>query len=294
MSNKNAMNRKLVVRAGLGLLGAAAVMLPPAARAVAQGGLPEVIRGIPSSSGATASSELRLAYQASFPNGSLDSSVDKLGIGPMLPGDTGIANTNPIIEKRPGGIFLSISRPVDLSADLTPAMGVWATPVDFGPGSISRYSATFIAPTGPLPGGGFAIGMNAKTGNQNDLSTDTRIAATVNVRPDFLVRFGVPFGATEPARVVLPQAVKDAIFSLTDPQPFTIELIVDRVEGKGMAKLKVIDQVFEVPFELADFLKDGGPAITSVGPGLAVNPNAPGQTATVRVRDFRIYTSMSN
>jgi hypothetical protein len=28
-----------------------------------------------------------------------------------------------------------------------------------------------------------------------------------------------------------------------------------------------------------------------VGPGLAVNANAPGQTASVRVRDFRIYTS---
>jgi hypothetical protein len=161
--------------------------------------------------------------------------------------------------------------------------------VDFSPGSVSRISATFIAPTGPLPGGGFAIGVNAKTGNQDDLSTDTRIAVTVNVRPDFLVRFGVPFGSAEPARVVLPQAVKDAMFSTTDPQPFTIELTVDRVQGTGMAKLMVIDQVFSVPFVLSEFLKDGGPAITAVGPGLAVNSNAPGQTASVRVRDFRIY-----
>ena len=42
--------------------------------------------------------------------------------------------------------------------------------------------------------------INAKTGNQDDLSTDTRIAVTVNVRPDFVVRFGAAFGATEPAR----------------------------------------------------------------------------------------------
>ena len=294
MSNRSKMSRKLVIRAGLGLLGAAAAILPSATPAGAQAGLPEVIRGIPASSSSTASSELRLSYQASFPNGSLDSSVDKLGLGPMLAGDTGIAGSNPTLEKRPGGIFLSVSRPSDLSADLTPAMGLWATPVAFGPRSISRYSATFIAPTGPLPAGGFAIGVNAKTGNQNDLSTDTRIAVTVNVRPDFLVRFGVPFGATEPARVVLPQAVKDAMFSTTDPQPFTIEVTVDRVEGKGMAKLAVVDQVFEVPFELSEFLKDGGPPITSVGPGLAVNPNAPGQTATVRVRDFRIYASAGN
>ena len=288
MSNTSKATRKLFMRAGIGLLGTAAMMLPSATPAGAEPGLPEVIRGIPSST-STASTELQLAYQASFPNGSLDSSLDKLGIGPMLPGDAGIANSNPTIEKRPGEIFLSISRPVDLSADLTPAMGLWATPVEFGPGSVSRYSSTFIAPKGPLPGGGFAIGMNAKTGNQNDLTTDTRIAVTVNVRPDFVVRFGVPFGAAEPARLPLPQDVKDAMFSTTDPQPFTIELTVDRVLGKGMAKLMVIDQVFSVPFDLSDFLKDGGPAITSVGPGLAVNPNAPGQTASVRVRDFRIY-----
>lgn len=281
--------QKPFTRIALCLLCTAAVMLPLAPPAGAQPRLPEIIRGIPSN--APASTKLRLAYQASFPDGSLDVSVDKLDIGPMLPGDTGIAGSNPTLNERPGGIVVSITRPADLSSDLTPAMGVWATPVDFGPGSVLRISATFIAPVGPLPGGGFAIGLNAKTGNQDDLSTDTRIAATVNVRPDFVVRFGVPFGAAEPARVALPQTARDAIFSTTDPQPFKIELTVDRVEGKGMAKLVVLDQVFSVPFVLSEFLADGGPAITAVGPGLAVNQNAPGQTASVQVRDFRIYAN---
>lgn len=289
MSNRSKATQKLFIRAGVCLLATAAVMLPPAAPAGAEPGLPEVIRGIPSSS-STASSELRLAYQATFPNGSLASSVDKLRIGPMLPGDTGIENSNPTIEKRPGEIFLSISRPVGLAPDLIPAMGVWATPVDFGPGSVSRIRATYIAPIGPIPGGGFAIGINAKTGNQNDLTTDTRIAVTVNIRPGFVVRLNVPFGATAPTAMPLPQAAKDAIFSATDPQPFTIELTMDRVEGTGLAKLTVADQVYSLEFTLADFRADGGPAITAVGPGLAVNANAPGQTASVRVRDFRIYT----
>ena len=289
MSKGNNATQSVFARVGLCLLGTAALMLPLAPPAGAQTGLPEVIRGIPDT--VPASAKLRLAYQASFPNGSLDSSVDKLNIGPMLPGDTLIADSHPALEQRPGEIFVRISRPTGLSPDLIPAMGVWATPVDFGPGSISRMSATFIAPVGPLPGGGFAIGVNAKTGNQDDLSTDTRIAVTVNVRPDFLVRFGVPFGSAEPARVVLPQAVKEAMFSTTDPQPFTIELTVDRVAGTGLAKLMVIDQVFSVPFVLSEFLKDGGPVITAVGPGLAVNANAPGETASVRVRDFRIYAN---
>lgn len=286
-SNTIQVTRKFARRVGMSLLGTAAFVLPLAVAANA-GPLPEIIRGIPDSPSST---EPKLAYQASFPNGSLESSIDKLSVGPMQPGHTGIAGSNPTFDRRPGEIFISIKRPVDLSPDLTPAMGLWATPVAFGPGSVSRISATFIAPVGPLPGGGFAIGMNAKTGNENDLSTDTRIAVTVNVRPDFVVRFGVPFGAVEPARVPLPQDVKEAMFSASDPQPFTIELTIDRKVGKGIAKLMVTDQVFTVPFDLSDFRADGGPVLTAVGPGIAVNPFAPGQTVSVRVRDFRIYAN---
>jgi len=281
--------RKVLARVAMGLFGTA-FMLPVAAPADAQAGLPVVIRGIPSD--APASTELRLAYQASFPNGSLDSSVDKLNVGPMQAGDTGIAGSNPTIEKRPGEIFISITRPADLPPDLIPAMGVWATPVEFGPGSVSRISATYRAPVGPVPGGGFAIGINAKTGNKHDLTTDTRIAVTINVRPGFLVRLNVPFGATQPTAMVLPQAVKDAIFSTTDPEQFTLELTMDRKLGKGTAKLIVADQVFSLPFDLKDFRADDGPAITAVGPGLAVNSNAPGKTASVHVREFRIYADV--
>jgi len=281
-------SRNVFARIGTGLLLTAASVLPAAAPIEAKEA-PEIIRGVP---GSEASIELRLAYQASFPNGSLDSSVDKLNIGAMQPGDAGIANSNPVLDKRPGDAFISISRPIGLSPDLIPSMSLWATPVDFGPGTVSRIRATFIAPVGPIPGGGFAIGVNAKTGDEQDLATDTRIAVTINVRPNFVVRLSVPFGATEPTALPLPQDVKDAMFSPTDPQPFTLELTMDRVSGMGTAQLTVIDQVFTLPFTLADFRADGGPAITSVGPGIAVNQNAPGETASVRVRDFRIYTNV--
>lgn len=280
--------QKVFASVGMCLLGTAAFMLPLTTPAYAEPGLPEVIRGIPSTAASTAP---RLAYQASFPNGSLESNVDKLNVGPMQLGDAGIADSNPTYEQRPGEIFVSISRPVGLSPDLIPAAGLWATPVDFGPGTVSRISATYRAPVGPLPGGGFAIGINAKTGDQDDLSTDTRIAVTINVRPGFIVRLNVPFGATAPTAMVLPQAVKDAIFSTSDPEPFTLELTMDRKQGTGTAKLLVADQVFSLSFTLADFLADGGPAITAVGPGIAVNSNAPGQTASVHVRDFRIYAN---
>jgi hypothetical protein len=285
MSNTSAKVILKVSRIGMCLLGTAALILPPTTVADAK---PVVVRGIPN---ASVSNQLQVVYQTSLANGSLNPSIDKLSLGAIQEGDTGIPDSNPTFASVPGALLVGVTRPVDLPPDVIPAVGLWTTGVNFGPGSISRVRATYIAPVGPLPGGGFAIGLNAKTGNKDDLATDTRIAVTVNVRPGFLVRFGVAFGSVDPARVVLPDDVKNAMFSTTDPQPFTIDLTIDRVHGTATAKLTVIDQVFTVPFVLSDFLADGGPAITAVGPGIAVNSNAPGQTASVRVRDFRIYAS---
>ena len=285
--------RRVFARVGVCLLGTAALMLPLATSADAKPGFnPVIIRGIPST--APSSTELQLAYLASFANGSLSPSLDKLNAGPMVPGDPLIPDSNPTVSALPGAVLVSIHRPIGLSPDLIPSESIFARPVEFGPGSIVRIQTTFIAPVGPYATtGGFAIGLGARTGGKDDLSTETRVFATVNVRPNQLVRFQIPFGAVEPTNVVLPQAVKDAIFSTTDPQPFTIELTIDRKLGRGTAKLMVIDQVFSLSFTLADFLADGGPVITALGPGIAVNSNGPGQTGSVQIREFRIYTNRS-
>ena len=284
----NKMTRRLFVRAGMYLFGSGALMLPLAMSADAKPpALPEVIRGIPSTG--PASTEFQLAYLASFPNGSLEPALDKLNAGPMFASDPLIPDSNPTVSEVPGGIKVSIHRPIGLSPDLIPSESIFA-PVNFGPGSLVRIRTTFIAPVGPYATtGGFAIGVGARTGGKDDLTTETRVFATVNARPNQLVRFQIPFGSVEPRNVVLPQAVKDAIYSTTDPQPFTIELTIDRKLGTGTAKLTVIDQVFSLSFTLSEFLADGGPTITAVGPGIAVNANGPGQTASVRVREFRIY-----
>jgi hypothetical protein len=281
--------RKVGGTVGMCLLGTAALMLPAAAAVDAKPGFhPVIIRG----TGTPAPAELNLAYLASFANGSLAPSVDKLGAGPMFPSDPLIPDSNPTVSFAPGEAVLSIHRPVGLSPDDIPAESLFA-PVNFGPGSIVRIKATFIAPVGPYATtGGFAIGLGGRTGGTDYLLAETRVFATVNFRPNQLVRLQVPFGAVESTNMILPQDVKDAIFSTTDPQPFTIELTIDRKEGMGKVKLMVIDQVFTLPsFHLEDFLADGGPTITNVGPGIAVNSNGPGQTASVHVREFRIYTS---
>lgn len=289
MSSKSiGMTGKVLARAGMCLLAATALTLPPATPANAEPGFhPTIIRG----TGRPA--ELRLAYQATFANGSLDPAVDFLGAGPMFPGDPLIPDSNPTLSFAPGEAVISIHRPLGLSPDDIPAESLF-TAVNFGPGSVVRMRATFIAPVGPYATtGGFAIGLVGRIGGKDDLPLDPRVATTVNVRPNQLVRLNVPFGSVETTNMVLPQAVKDAIFSTTDPQPFTMELTIDRSTSPatGMVKLMVIDQVFTLSFTLADFLSDGGPVMTAVGPGIAVNSNGPGQTASVHVRDFRIYTN---
>jgi len=288
MSSTSIKGKRVFTVVGMCLIGTAAVVIPAATTADAK---PVIIRGIPS----PAPNELTLAYLASFPGGSLEPALDKLGIGPMQPGDPLIPDSNPTVSPLNGEVLLSIHRPLGLSPDDIPAESIFARPVEFGPGSVARIRATFIAPVGPYATtGGFAIGLGGRIGGKDDLPLDPRVFVTVNVRPNQLVRFQVPFGAVDSTNTVLPQAVKDAIFSTTDPQPFTIDLTIDRKTGNATAKLLVIDQVFTLHFALADFRADGGPAITAVGPGVAVNSNGPGQTASVRVRDFRIYTNVNH
>jgi hypothetical protein len=285
------MTRRSFARAGICLLGTVALLLPLATPSDAMSGLaPVVIRG----AGTKDTAELNLAYLATFPKGSLAPSVDKLNLGPMVPGDPLIPGSNPTVSPLNGEVLLSVHRPVDLPPDQIPSESIFAEPTNFGPGSVVRLKATFIAPVGPYATtGGFAIGLGARTGGKDDLVDETRVFATVNARPNQLVRFQIPFGAVEDRNTVLPQAVKDAIYSTTDPQPFTIELKIDRSTSPatGTAKLMVIDQVFTLNFTLQDFLADSGPTITAVGPGVAVNANGPGQTASVHVREFRIYTN---
>ena len=285
------MTYTIFAHGGICLLGGAALLLPLTTAADGKPGFnPVIIRG---TQVAPAANPLVLAYLATFPNGSLDSSVDRLGAGAMELGDTLIPGSNPSFEPLQGAIRVGITRPVDLSPDIIVAQSAWATKLNFGPGSVMRMKATFIAPLGPIPGGGFAIGFGAKTGGKDDLPDEPRVFATVNVRPGFLVRLNVPFGSVEPTKMVLPTEMSDLIFSTTNPKPFTLELTIDRTNGTGQVKLMVAGQVAgPLSFHLSDFLPDSGPTITAAGAGIAVNSNGPGQTASVAIQDFEIDTKV--
>lgn len=229
-----------------------------------------------------------LVYNVSFGDDSFAPSVDKLEIGTLKPGDAGITGANPGATHQKGEVVLSVTRPTGLVTGVA-SSGLFATGLNFDQGSLFGLQATFIAPVGPSSGGWAAGALNARTGGESDLASETRVNATLNVRAGGTARLNVPRGAVSQTFVDVPTPVYDAIFRANDPEPFTLQLLVDRRTGNGRASLKVGDfPVLSRSFQLSQFQSNGGPAISAVGPTIA-NANASGQTVSVRVRDFRIY-----
>ena len=228
---------------------------------------------------------LQLGYLASFGNGSLEPSIDRFGIGPLKMGDTRIAHTNPAWTPQNGTIKLGITRPAALVGGGPVSAGLFATPVSFDAGSVVGLRATFIAPTGPHGiGTQWAAAVGARTGGSGDFFAETRVVAALTVRADG-ARLNVVGSSVPPNLPNVPQDIYDAIFDPIDPQPFTLELVVDRITGVGQASLKVGEFVVSHSFQFAAFKADSGPRITAVGPSITI-ANAPGQSASVRVRDF--------
>jgi hypothetical protein len=232
---------------------------------------------------------LQLGYLVNFANGSLEPSANHLGIsGPMLT-TSSLTASNPTFAPLPGELLIGVTRPAGLQNGVSVGAGVFATPVNFGPGSVSRVSATFRAPIGPSFGG-WAVGVQGRTGGQHDLSPETKVVATLRVEPGGELRLNVPLGATEPTFVRLPRRIRNEIFSAASPKPFTLDLTIDRMTGTGRAELTTGNDVFSVSFVLKDFRAHGGPTITAMGAAVGVaNNGAAGQPLSVRLREFRIY-----
>lgn len=229
--------------------------------------------------------ELQLAYLANFHSGSLEPSVDKLHFGPLLKGDAEVPYSHPLVSPKEGAIELKVTKP-NAASDLV-SVGVFATGpnVSFGPGSIFEIQATFIKPSGPHnPGTVWAAAVSARTGNNRDLAAEKRANVTLQSRGTGC-RMNV-LVVDQPARQDLEPSICDLIFG-ANPQPFTLDLIVDRTTDVSTATLKVGGHVFPKTVAFTFFKKDSGPPITAVGPALAIN-TADNQTASVLVREFRV------
>ena len=234
--------------------------------------------------------ELQPIYQASLTNGSLVPSVDLLALGAAQPG-FGVPSSNPTFVPSSEGITIGLTRPTVPTIVGPVGAGLFVTPVSFGQGSVFALQATFVAPNGPHNiGDVWAATVGARTGDQDDLDIETRVAATFQVRADG-ARLNV-VGATAPANQSnIPQSVYDSIFNAINPQPFTLYLLVNRTTGSGTASLTVGSFSTSVNFLMASFQSSVGPTITAVGPSLAIS-NPPGQSAYVTVRDFLIFSAV--
>jgi hypothetical protein len=233
--------------------------------------------------------DLQLAYHATFANGSLESGIDRLDIGDLKLGHSGESGTDPSWAPSQGGYLVSVTRPANLTGPLVLA-GLYATPVNFDVGSVVGLRATFVAPAGPHNSTNvWAITVAVAPGGVDPLVVNPSAAASLQIRAA-TSRFNTP-GASIPANLPnMPQSVYDAIFDPVDPQPFTLELLVDRKTGRGEASLKVGETVFSRTYEFAVFKANSGPAINKVGVEIAAI-NSSGQPVSVRVRDFQIFTS---
>ena len=231
-------------------------------------------------------SKPQLVYLANFHNGSYDPSVDKLSLGALQEGDAGVPDSFPTWTPKDGAVELKVTKPSAASELASAGLFVTGKPVDFGPGSYLDIQATFTGPAGPQEDGVlWAATIQARTGDKADLGGETRAAVTFQVRGP-AARMNVR-GVVGKVREEIPPATYDAIFNAADPKPFTLELIIDRITGKGSASFKCGDVHFTKDVTFADFKENSGPAITAIGATIAID-TADHETAWVQVREFRI------
>lgn len=234
--------------------------------------------------------KLHLGYLVNFSNGALEPALDQFDFGSLQTGHSQDPNNFPSWTPAGGDLVMQVTRPADLVGGVA-SVGVFATEkVNFGPGTVFEARATFIKPVGPHGSTDiWAVVVGARTGDNDDLFAETRVGVSLQVRGTSL-RFNSPGGGPG---TDLPPEVYNEIFRSTDPQPFTLELLVDRINGAGRVSIKVGDRVFSRAVSFPAFPAISGPPITAVGPSLGI-ASAPGQTASVHLREFRISLPSSS
>jgi hypothetical protein len=240
----------------------------------------------------------QIVYHAWFPNGSLECGYVDYIHGtrqPMKYGDGRVADTTGILfgAAPSGALAMGLTAPNPIQPDTTPSVGVFSTDLNFGSGRVFTTQATFRALDGPrLPGNGWAVGVAARTGDENDLESDTRLAVVFRILEDKGAVLRVLEADDRLDQRPVDDGVVASIFNRTSPQPFTLKLVVDRQTGKGAASLTAGSYVLEFPFEMKTFLATSGPPITTIGASVA-NCCAPGRTVYAEVSDFQILVPSS-
>lgn len=241
---------------------------------------------------------LQLSYHAIFPGGSLNCFIDRIHPTPqaLQQGDGQVPGE--IVAFPPGtqGIVISLTAPAifppipgDPSGDTqTASAGLFSTDLHYGPGTFFSARATFIRPSGPFGGAAWAVTLNARTGGNEDLGSEKRLNVTLKFKKNAaslnVFENGNPRGNTP---TPVPQPVYKAIVNTL--QPFTLELMVSRITGRGAAILTTAgNPPVSLAFSLTDFGSTSGPVTTAVGPALATCC-VPAAALSVELTDFQIF-----
>lgn len=256
----------------------------------------------------------RLIYNVNFLDGSLNPGEDMLHMGPLHFGHSEPPNPLPRYSCVDGELFLSVILPAIQDVGSPPpavirpppppptvpgvTAGVFATPVRFD-SEVAPFElrGTYIAPSGPLDKT-WAVGILARNGGVDDLSTNTQVVATLQFRPGPTgpsARLNVPLGRVRRVSRTLPGSVCEAILPTQNPNrnpvPFTLALEIRREYGVGNAHLIVEGLTYSAPFQLKDFTPKSGPPISAVGTVIS-NLTATNEAVSVRVQDFQIRANI--
>ena len=245
-------------------------------------------------------SALKLAYHAVFPGGSLNCFMDRIHSTPqaLQEGDGQVPGQTSSFTPGTQGKVLHLTTPDaiplipgDPDANTqTSSVGLFSTGLNFGPGTFFSTRATFVRPNGPFGGKSWAVTLNARTGDKNDLGTEKRLNMTLRFRSGVATLNAFENGQLLKSTPV-PAPVYNSIVSSS--QPFTLELIVSRITGKGAAILTTAGaSPLPLQFGLSSFRSTSGPVISAVGPALA-NCCAAGKSASVELTDFQILAHPS-
>jgi hypothetical protein len=272
-----------------------------------------------------------LIYQAGFGDESLTPVVDPFHLGPLkwsvtsnlaVPRDTvSMTYIPPSFPEagppRPGGVRLSLTRPIDLLTG-SGILGIVGTTmvVERFPENVHTFAlkATFELPVGPHgPGAQWVVALMARPGALIDDLTvreanNRRITATLQSyydtspsNPSPRARLNSPFDLetiVDPG--VLPRVTYDELFNpvvtaTTERGPvFRMEMRVDRNTDRAEAWLFTSTytgyRLFRSLFAPFVHPASGAPNVIAVaGAGLAIGTTGGNGPVAVTLRDFRLY-----
>lgn len=233
---------------------------------------------------------LKLAYHAIFPGGSRDCFIDYIHAPPqpVEEGDAQLPGQVSTFTAGSRGLILGLTPPFSFPDDATPSVGLFSTSLNYGPGAFFLVRATFVGPNGPLDGKAWAVGLNAREGDKNDVGSVARLNLTLRFKKNAASLNVYENGDPRGSIAVLTPAY-DAIVSTSAPQPFTLELLVNRITGKGTATLITSGTPPQaLPFTLKVYTATSGPVVQAIGPSLA-NCCVPNTRVSVEVIDFQIW-----